>query len=79
MPASAGLAASSPEGSRKGVFFAGLAVAAALSLAGGLWGRAALTQGTARVGRALVAAIAGLTVAATLSVSLAWALLAALL
>ncbi len=79
LPASAGLIASTPEGSRRWIFFAGLASAAALSVTGGLWGRAALIRGTTRRGRAWVATILGLTVAATLTISLAWALLGTLL
>jgi hypothetical protein len=65
-----------PSELRAAAYLGGLAVAAAVSIWGGLLGRGALVAGTDRSGVAIVAAMLGLIVGVTLALLSLWGLLA---
>jgi len=66
-----------PSGAARTVaYLLGLASIAAVSLAGGTWGRRALSDGTALRSRALVATILGLWLGLTAAVVCFWTLVA---
>jgi hypothetical protein len=79
IPATGALLAATPTGVRAVVYLVGLAAIAAISFAGGLLGRRALSAGTALRGRALTATVVGLWLGLTAAVLCFWTLLAVVL
>ena len=75
IPATAALLAATPMGARAPVYLLGLAAIAAISFAGGLLGRRALSAGTALRARALTATIVGLWLGLTAGALWFWTLL----